>query len=383
MGVQDLVDELAVQVARPVALEDKAWRLLAYSAHEQLVDEVRRETILLRSAPPEVARWLDSLLLDREHQIVAVPANPELGMVSRVCAPVWHNGCVLGYIWLGSERSQLDEAEREALSDIAARLGEVLWRQRALEDGERRARVEALRSLLFAESATAAAAAAREFASRASWPEAASYAVLVAGPGSDAPDELVALGERATRRWDADSLFWLVDGGRLVVLVRLTVWRFAQLENAIALLRELGAGRVGASAPGTRLELAPTGLDQARAALSLAGASPALGSALRWDTLGSWALVLENLGGARPSVPEIVRLMLAAPNGLELVSTLEHALDDPTNVAKTMSELAISRATLYRRLRRVEELTGMSLADGDNRLLLHLALRLWRLAGSR
>jgi DNA-binding PucR family transcriptional regulator len=37
------------------------------------------------------------------------------------------------------------------------------------------------------------------------------------------------------------------------------------------------------------------------------------------------------------------------------------------------------RATLYRRLKRVEEFTGLDLEDGDDRLLAHLSLRLYRL----
>jgi len=37
------------------------------------------------------------------------------------------------------------------------------------------------------------------------------------------------------------------------------------------------------------------------------------------------------------------------------------------------------RATLYRRLERVEEITGLDLERGDDRLLAHLGLRLHRL----
>ena len=37
------------------------------------------------------------------------------------------------------------------------------------------------------------------------------------------------------------------------------------------------------------------------------------------------------------------------------------------------------RATLYRRLERVEEITGLDLERGDDRLLAHLGLRLLKL----
>jgi DNA-binding PucR family transcriptional regulator len=40
----------------------------------------------------------------------------------------------------------------------------------------------------------------------------------------------------------------------------------------------------------------------------------------------------------------------------------------------------VHRQTLYYRLGRVRELTGLDLADGGDRLLLHIALRATRLA---
>jgi len=45
--------------------------------------------------------------------------------------------------------------------------------------------------------------------------------------------------------------------------------------------------------------------------------------------------------------------------------------------------MQIHRQTLYYRLSRIEAVTGLDLADGDARLLLHASLRAARLAGSR
>ena len=50
--------------------------------------------------------------------------------------------------------------------------------------------------------------------------------------------------------------------------------------------------------------------------------------------------------------------------------------DDPQRAA---ARLRVHRQTLYYRLSRVAELTGLDLADGDDRLLLHLGLRAARL----
>ena len=51
-------------------------------------------------------------------------------------------------------------------------------------------------------------------------------------------------------------------------------------------------------------------------------------------------------------------------------------LDHAGNVVRAAAELRIHRQTLYYRLQRIEELTGLDLADGRDRLTLHLALTL-------
>ena len=54
-------------------------------------------------------------------------------------------------------------------------------------------------------------------------------------------------------------------------------------------------------------------------------------------------------------------------------------LDAGGDVAAAAKALHVHRATLYRRLERVEELTGLDLTNGDDRLYAHLSLRLQRL----
>ncbi|WP_435888903.1 PucR family transcriptional regulator, partial [Streptomyces niveus] len=54
-------------------------------------------------------------------------------------------------------------------------------------------------------------------------------------------------------------------------------------------------------------------------------------------------------------------------------------LDHAGQAGRTASELGIHRQTLYYRLSRIEQLTGLDLADGEDRLLLHMALKSVRL----
>jgi DNA-binding PucR family transcriptional regulator len=76
-----------------------------------------------------------------------------------------------------------------------------------------------------------------------------------------------------------------------------------------------------------------------------------------------------------------VLLPLLSSGSRELVTTLETYLDHGGNSARTASELHLHRTTLYHRLRQAERVCGVDLGSGEDRLILHMALRLWRLAG--
>ncbi|MET9417951.1 helix-turn-helix domain-containing protein, partial [Streptomyces klenkii] len=70
---------------------------------------------------------------------------------------------------------------------------------------------------------------------------------------------------------------------------------------------------------------------------------------------------------------------LLAPAHAELARTAEVFLDCAGQAGRTAAALGIHRQTLYYRLARVEQLTGLDLDEGEGRLLLHMALKASRL----
>jgi DNA-binding PucR family transcriptional regulator len=102
-----------------------------------------------------------------------------------------------------------------------------------------------------------------------------------------------------------------------------------------------------------------------------------------YDDLGSWALVARLWDGAgRPAPPQPMLDLAAHRRGHELLEALEGLLEAGGDVATAARTLHVHRATLYRRLERVEELTGLDLENGDDRLYAHLGVRLLRLSAS-
>jgi purine catabolism regulator len=62
----------------------------------------------------------------------------------------------------------------------------------------------------------------------------------------------------------------------------------------------------------------------------------------------------------------------------DLVRTLNGFFEANGNLAKAADDLKVHRNTLVYRLERISELTGLDLNDADNRLILHLALKIQR-----
>ena len=92
-------------------------------------------------------------------------------------------------------------------------------------------------------------------------------------------------------------------------------------------------------------------------------AVPRLSPVAHWAELGAWRPVSE-LPGPDPAVVPL----LADP---VLAETAEVFLDCAGSASRAAAALQIHRQTLYYRLARIAELTGLDLADGEARLLLH------------
>jgi hypothetical protein len=123
--------------------------------------------------------------------------------------------------------------------------------------------------------------------------------------------------------------------------------------------------------PARDLDRLPADWDRARLAARAAAADPRLGPIATWDGIGAYRL----LGGA--PVDPVADALAEDP---ALLATAEAYLDAAGSAQRTASALHIHRQTLYYRLGRIAERTGLDLADGGDRLLLHLALRARRLA---
>jgi hypothetical protein len=373
--LQDLVDEVSRVLGAPGTLEDRDFTLLAFCAHDgtgpatpgATMDTVRARSILGRSSTPEVRAWFESHGIAGAAAPVRIPADPAAGILTRLCLPVRSGGRLHGYLWL------LDEGRTDVADPAAPGLAEAV--ALAAEAGR-----------LLAEGRPGTADLSTALHTVLTGPAAAgAVRALTEALGTTTPVTLVALHPAAPglpAGWSPPGAgavsAVLADGAEVAVLLPLPGngdLRPAGALSAAALSGLPPGSTAGVAAARHGCSELPAQWHEARTAARVAAVDPRLAPAASWSELGAWRQVAE-LSGPDPSLAPL----LADP---VLTGTAEVWLDCAGSPQRAAGRLCIHRQTLYYRLGRIEELTGLDLADGADRLLLHLGVRAAQLTSSR
>jgi hypothetical protein len=369
-SVQSVVDALSIALARPVLLDDAALVPLAYSRQWD-VDAVRSESILSRGPAPAVREALLAQGIAEARDVVHTAPDPALGMAGRVCAPVRDGATVLGYVWLLDPEEDLTDAELERVRRAARELGALLASSRRRAIPDEAALVDGLRS---PDPAVREQAAAEALARHVLADEPVVLCLLAAdGPGADP----LAVARQAVRRLSAGHALAasVPEGAALLASLGDPVLRTLPRDDVGTWLRAVAADgvAVGQSAPAAALAALDEASHQAGVALRVARTRTGADAVAAWATLGADRLVAQLPARAARDVPErLAHLLRDEP---ALVATLAAFLDAAGDVKSTAAALSLHRSGLYYRLQRIEELSGLDLSRGDDRLLAHLAIR--------
>ncbi|MFP8903454.1 PucR family transcriptional regulator [Streptomyces atacamensis] len=393
---QVLIDEVTALLGTPATLENRDFGLIAFGAHEGegdeedgalLMDPVRTRSILQRRSTARVRAWFESFGITRAVEPVRIPPDPSAGVLrGRICVPVRHGGVVLGYIWLLDDGAlELSDPRLADVQAVARRIGALL----ADESRAGARRGELLCALLTAAPGHRAAAelAEAELAGELGPVAAGPLAVVAVVPwAGEAEAETEGRSAAAPGIPGAVAMCAVPRTGGLAVLVRLRTPGGTDPARTAAerLLRSPRAGAVaGIGEPCTGLGGVPGAWRQALAAARAARAESRFGPVARWDRIGPYRLLALL---ARPSgspsaagAPDPSVRALLEPAHREMARTAEAFLDCAGQAGRTAALLGVHRQTLYYRLSRVEQLTGLDLDDGEDRLLLHMALKTARL----
>jgi hypothetical protein len=387
--LQELVEDLAQQLNAPAVIEDDELRMVAYSPHGVLIDDIRRDSILIKHAPAAVSDWLGRFGLKAAAGPVRIPGDQARGILGRLCVPVSYRGARLGYLWLIDDDGRLGSTQVRTASRAADQAGLLMFGDML---GERMAsgvlahllspvdelRADAMRHIddsgLLGLCGPVIVVVVRPAGAAAPLPQAVLAESLrdvtrgrLAGAviGLANPDHgvLVAHDQGAAAGRD------LADAARASLLLRLHPG-----DNDVSVVAGIGDPSILADARGS--------YRQAKQAARVAATIGRTGPVARWQDLGVYRTLaqLPTDAEAAASLDPRLATLLDQADG-PVITTLETYLDLAGDAKASAERLSLHRGTLYYRLQKAERIAGVDLRSGCDRLALHLGLKLARLIG--
>jgi|DewCreStandDraft_5_1066085.scaffolds.fasta_scaffold00030_83 purine catabolism regulator len=408
-GLRAIVERLSQLTGQACALEDEEFELrhLVLPAGLGLSAPILEQA--LAASSKEVAAWAATARLAasnpptaklslpgarEEETEAAAPARSvatatQTCTLSRLVAPVVVRDRIEGYLSLIGPDEALGELERAAVGYGAAACAIEMVKEHAVLEAEDRRQADFLDDLLSGAlpSEESALRRARRFGYDLTRPRVALF--FRGAPEMRLAEEL----ERELARRQVDAIIAVRSGGVAVLYPLDGTLDAAGLKGVVERIRaavalacrtpELSVG-IGRYRPGiTALHESYREAEQA----AITGERVyGPGRVTYFGDLGLYRLLLSLQDS--PALREFYEETVAAlveydrRNKTELVRTLEgyfEAHDSPTEAAQL---LHVHRNTLLYRLRRIEEITGLSLDDAEVRLALHLALRVGKILGA-
>jgi hypothetical protein len=395
--IQRLVDVLATRLGRSVLVDDRDLGLVAASKDFGDADPARVWSLLHRRTRPEDVRHDE---LTRLPGPGYVPENPELELWQRLCVPVRCQGLLLGFVWVTDRFGEMSPEQVADVTGTAAEIG-VLLRERLVAGERDRALHRELVEALLSRDAATRTEAWEEAVDRGLLDEGSHLAVLFVRRGGPAGHaDRAADGAAAEAPRPRPGSPFLPDIGRLAgdhpgLRALTATWPRRAIAilagrpgdclaaSVRALADEIGkAGpwrvAVGGPVPG------PDALPMARRQADIALSTLRTAGVACWAELSADALLAQfpRQLWTDALLPAGIARLLADPSASVLLPTLSTFLDCAGEAQRTAAQLQVHRTTLYYRLSRIEQISGLSLRDGRDRLLAHLALRLRHLHGA-
>jgi len=379
--IHGLLESLTAELGSSLVLDDAEQHLIAHTGHDGSLDDVRRDSILGRGAPPDVRRWFEQWGIRDAVAPIRTPADLNAGIRARWCIPVRHRGELLGFV-SAFDDGQVTDAALDGAMETATQLAAALFRRRLAE----RTDTELLRHMILGTSASDDLVDA--------YPRRGHIAVVVVGYEDDVDPNGPMLADLAAATRGAADLFPRGTapsgdiGGLIAAIV--PIHRAGDTQPATQLaesaLRMASSSRpsspvsAGISSGSCTASTARTAYSEARQALRVARCVPRYSPIAAWNDIGAYRtlVAIPPINGYDNAIDPRVHVL---HRHAELARTAEEFLDRAGDAQATAEHLVIHRSTLYQRLSRIEQLCDLDLnRSGEDRLLTHLGLRLLRLA---
>lgn len=394
--LQRVAQALADRLGRAIAIDDTQMNLICHTSHDDRVDPHRVASVMRLRAPDEVVAHVLRQGIATAEGPIRVTGLSEIELLPRVCVPIRCQGLLLGYLWIIESDGAIEDEPLQAAVQAAADAGQVLYRERFVDDQRDRRERDLLRDLLCDDHAVSAAAV-ELLVDEQLLTRDASVAVLAiqvsAAEHEDLPTTVLNVLRRVGRQaTPLAAMSMTLSDGRGVLLLAgrrspaaRDVWSVGEqiFDQLSKVLGDDADVRVAIGPLMDGAAQASTSARRAHQTLEVTNRVPGFESVTAWDALGVYRLLVHLPLSTLPqdSIPVGLRVLLAQESNGPLVETLETWLEEGCDSRNTVARLQVHRTSLYYRLSRIEEITGMALSSGSVRLDLHLGLKLARLQG--
>lgn len=396
--LQQLVESLARRLGRSVAIDNDRVQLLAYSPHQGEVDPARAGSILRRAVPKAIVDHVYASGAGEADGIFTVSERKDLGLEDRrIGHPIIHQEKHLGFLWLLSSDGPLLPEQHETVRRAAADAGLLMHRE-YLQAGLESDRERELLGQLVGEVEELRETAADDIVVEGLFTTGTFAAVVaeIERPGhqtTDADRLALASGLTAVRsQRQGQHVMTLQRRDHAVLIVAEPLRPTARedfvtlgksLRDAILAMSSAEDCWVGIGRPQRDLKQARRSYEEALRAAEVSRQVRIVGPVTPVESLGVFELL--------SYVPEEVLQSVLHPGLRDLleqqspsdsfVQTLQVLLDNAGDVKTASEQLFVHRTSLYYRLRRIQELTGLDLSSGDDVLAAQLGLRIARQLG--
>jgi hypothetical protein len=375
--LQMRVNDLAQILGLPVSLTTPELQSIVFSPHSgAIIDTVRSKSLLSRDTDDWVVRWFRKAGVGGTTSPVFVPGIPEKEAMSRWVVPVHTGTRIIAFLCILDPDGS---CTMPALTAVSGQVGEISRIMQAAEESAMAAGAH-LRQLLTGTDSEKSTAAVELFdrgnRTAQSWTIAVTATLNLPGHplagGSRAPEPMrgatLAAGAGIVTCKFEDHHAFLMEAvenpPNIQVLADLTP----------CCPRPLAAAGSAVQHP---MQLARS-YHQACGALRSASVQRTPPPMTAWNDLGP----IKVLALQTPEVLADIthdKINALTPSGAELIDTVAHYLEQGRKPDLVANSLHIHRGTLYYRLRKFEDATGLNLESGSDRLTIQLSLEALKL----
>ncbi|WP_405752685.1 helix-turn-helix domain-containing protein [Streptomyces sp. NBC_00012] len=390
-ALQELVEELAERLQRSVVLDDPLVRFICSSRHFEDADPVRVRSLLQGLADSEIIRYVLDQGVAQWAKPGYIEGRDDLGLLPRYCVPLRERGHLLGLLMVISADKNLTADETAAIAKSAQVIAAQMYAEHVADHAEESGAQELPWALLNS-SPAARGAAQQQILDTGVLPNAphAVVSVVQVARSHEPPGQVEnalrgALESFRRTRSAHGAVAVTTDRAVLLQLSEQSLDPRELKEQSRRIIEALDTFLDSTAAPVLGIGGRQTGLadawvsyEQALVAARAARRMPHSERVGDWEELREFTVLLQLPDHALNAslLPKPLRALLAAAGGHRLEETLRSFLEHAGSVPRTAEALQIHRTSLYYRLRQIQEITGLDLDSGPDRLVLHLGLRI-------